>query len=61
MTSVDAELAPATVAWAKRHLPPGARVVGGARFGGPTGPWLLNVGRSGDEFSVVLRAGDPQW
>ena len=60
MTSVGAELAPATVAWAERLLPLGARVVGAARLGGPTGPWLLNVERFGDAFSVVLRAGDPQ-
>ena len=51
------------MAWAERCLAPGARVVGAARLGGPTGPWLLRrptlrrrvlrrAARAGDPHSV---------
>ena len=53
MTSVGAALAPATMAWAERCLAPHARLVGAARLGGPTGPWLLRLRHAADEVDAA--------
>ena len=59
MTSVGAALAPATMAWAERCLTPHPRLVGAARLGGPTGPWLLRLRHAADEVDAARRLIEP--
>ena len=53
MTSVGAQLAQATMPWAERCLAPHARVMGAARLGGPTAPWLLRLRHAADAVDAA--------